>query len=179
MLQTGRRLMLAGLCDGVLFTAACDEDVTSPAAAGEADRAFIDGMVPHHEAATMMADEALAKAARPELKEMAGQLKADPAREISQLKAWRREWFDSDSTPDPMRMAPIPAGPDFDRVWMQEMIKHHQGAIDMSTLAKDAETRSEVCELAEEIIAAQRAEQAQLRQWLQQWYGVSFSRSSR
>ena len=146
----------------------------SPAApsASEADRAFIDGMVPHHELAVMMADDALAKASQQPLKDFAVKVKADQGKEIAEMKAWRQAWFGSATTPADHSMhgqETLPAGADFDRRWADEMVKHHQGAITMSQTALAAATRPEVKALAQRIIDAQKAEVAQLEAWSRAW----------
>ncbi len=57
--------------------------------------------------------------------------------------------------------------PDPDIAFMQGMIPHHQGAVDMAEIVlkygKDAETR----ELAQQIINSQNKEIAQMREWLE------------
>ena len=40
------------------------------------------------------------------------------------------------------------ASPDFDRQWLMMMIDHHQGAIDLSTLAHGSNVRSTLDSLA-------------------------------
>lgn len=64
---------------------------------GKADREyekrFIDLMIPHHEGAILMAEDALKKATRPEIKEMARKMIEDQQREITKLKKLRDEWF--------------------------------------------------------------------------------------
>ena len=58
------------------------------------DHAFIDMMVKHHAGAVTMANEALAKATRPEVKELSKKIVSDQTREIAQLRSWSAAWFD-------------------------------------------------------------------------------------
>jgi uncharacterized protein (DUF305 family) len=182
------KLITTGLL-AAAFTAGCQASgsvtatpgasgAPSPAAsaaptASDADRAFIDGMVPHHEMAVMMADDALAKAAHQELKDFATKVKADQGKEIAEMKAWRQTWFGSATTPamdhGMMGQGTLAAGADFDRRWADEMVKHHQGAITMAQTALAATTRAEVKALAQRIIDAQQAEINQLQGWSRAW----------
>lgn len=50
------------------------------------------------------------------------------------------------------------------------MVPHHQGALDDAQLALERSERPEVQRLAQEIIAAQEAEIAQMNEWLDAWY---------
>lgn len=104
---------------------------------------------------------------------MATEMKQDQQREIDSLKARKKAWFGTDSTPMPMMPRDIPAGPNFDLEWMKMMVTHHEGAVNMSQLLLEAEARMESDTLAQRMIATQREEQAQLRQWAQQWYGAT------
>lgn len=146
---------------------------TSPGQAGEGDRAFIDGMVPHHEMALMMADEAQYEAKRQELKDFAVQVKGDQRAEILEMKGWRKAWFGSDETPpmDHGAMKPLPKGAAYDAAWAREMIVHHQGAIDMAKVALTKAQRAEVKAMAQRIIDAQLAEQVKLEAWAKAWGG--------
>lgn len=60
-------------------------------------------------------------------------------------------------------------GDDFDRLFIAQMIDHHQGAIDMAQLAKKNAKHDEIKKLSEEIIVAQTKEISQMRQWQKDW----------
>ncbi len=59
------------------------------------DKAFIDAMIPHHEAAIVDAKQALEKAEHPELKDMAKDIIRTQQEEIARMKEWRSEWYGS------------------------------------------------------------------------------------
>jgi hypothetical protein len=58
-------------------------------------------------------------------------------------------------------------GDDFDRAFIEGMIEHHQGAIDMARLATRSAKHEEIRTLSEQIIAAQEAEIKHMRSWQQ------------
>jgi uncharacterized protein (DUF305 family) len=61
-------------------------------------------------------------------------------------------------------------GKDFEIKFMQEMIVHHQSAIDMAKLVPSHTKRPELNTLAADIIKAQTNEITDMKQWLKQWY---------
>lgn len=62
------------------------------------------------------------------------------------------------------------SGKEFDVKFMQEMIVHHQAAVDMAKLVPTHTKRPELNTLAANIIAAQTKEINQMTTWLDQWY---------
>lgn len=60
-------------------------------------------------------------------------------------------------------------GDDFDKVFLQSMIAHHQGAIDMATTAKTSAKHNELKTMANEIITAQQKEIDQMFKWQKEW----------
>ena len=60
---------------------------------GYADRQFIVMMIPHHEGAIAMADLALSRARRPEIKALAQNIKASQTSENLQMRNWYRQWY--------------------------------------------------------------------------------------
>lgn len=74
----------------------------------QVDRHFIEKMIPHHQGAVEMADLALSKAKRPEIKELAEAIKRDQNREIEQMIAWYKKWYNAEvptSSPNGMGMS--------------------------------------------------------------------------
>jgi uncharacterized protein (DUF305 family) len=57
------------------------------------DLRFIEMMIPHHEGAIAMAQDALKDSQHPEVKEMAQKIIDSQQKEIEQLKAWRKHWY--------------------------------------------------------------------------------------
>lgn len=160
----------------------------------EFDQAFIDMMVPHHQSAVEMARVALERAEHPEIQQMANDIIAAQAGEITQMHDWRQQWYGSSETP-PMSEMPMLAGmpgmgdmpgtmdmareverlstvPEpFDLAFIDAMIDHHQDAIDAAQLALEQANRQEIKDLAQDIIDAQQREIGQLRAWRESWYG--------
>jgi uncharacterized protein (DUF305 family) len=142
------------------------------------DAQFLDGMVAHHEGAIAMAEQVLAESDRPELREMAEAIIAAQEGEITQMQAWRAEWYPGlaptagmDMDMGMMELAVDETKP-FEQRFMEAMIDHHEGALDMAQAALEQAEHPELRTMAEAVIVAQEAEIEQMRGWLSEWYGV-------
>jgi uncharacterized protein (DUF305 family) len=60
-------------------------------------------------------------------------------------------------------------GYDFDKLFLSEMIEHHQGAIDMAKLAKTNAKHDEIKKMADDIISAQSKEIDMMQGWQSDW----------
>lgn len=60
-------------------------------------------------------------------------------------------------------------GDEFDKAFIEQMIAHHQGAIDMADLAKKNAKHDEIRQMADDIISAQSKEINMMRSWQSQW----------
>ena len=60
-------------------------------------------------------------------------------------------------------------GDDFDKAFISMMIEHHQGAIDMASLASTNAKHDEVKLLSKDIISAQTTEITQMQKWQMNW----------
>jgi uncharacterized protein (DUF305 family) len=142
--------------------------------ASEAD--FIAGMIPHHQEAVESARQVLAATERAEMRDLAQAVIAAQTAEIATLRGWLAAWYPQaqPSAYEPMMPDLLPLSPDeADRAFLEGMIAHHDMAIAMAQdyLAGDFEKRPEVVALAEEITSVQEEENAQMRAWLEAWYG--------
>ena len=61
------------------------------------------------------------------------------------------------------------SGTEFDLAFIEGMIPHHQGAIDMAKQALSQADHEELKELAEQMIASQQAEIDKMREWQKAW----------
>ncbi|MEH2022699.1 DUF305 domain-containing protein [Nostoc sp.] len=63
-----------------------------------------------------------------------------------------------------------PADANFDLRFLDAMIPHHQGAVEMANVAQEKSKRPEIKKLADNIIKSQNSEITQMKQWRQVWY---------
>jgi uncharacterized protein (DUF305 family) len=155
------------------------------------DLRFIDGMTVHHQGGVNMAKEVLAKSKRPKMKKLATNIIVAQNREINQMKELRKTWYaKADSTPmayhaqmgHMMAMTPeqmqnmmmsmdLGAADDqFDLRFLNAMIPHHEGALVMAEDALKKSKRPEMKKLSQEILASQKQEIEQMKQWRKNWY---------
>lgn len=61
---------------------------------------------------------------------------------------------------------------DMDRMFIEQMIPHHDSAIAMAKLAQNKAKRQEIKTMANNVITSQSAENQQMREWYKNWYGT-------
>ena len=145
------------------------------------DIAFAQGMIPHHQQAIDMAEMAEAQATNAQVKDLAGRIKGAQDPEIQQLTDMLEEWGaptepstsgESDMpgmdhgdmsgegmmSDEEMQKLEGATGAEFDSMWVQMMIKHHQGAVAMAKTELEQGSNAEAKDLAQKIIDAQEAE---------------------
>ena len=146
------------------------------------DSAFLSQMIGHHEVAVMMGAIQLAHGQKADVREMARKIIKDQADEMSQMQSWLKAWFGAAGASrthlkmvmeenDPMLQATHKAAyGNVDRVFLQQMIPHHQGAVDMAKLALNKAARAEVKTMARNIISAQQKEISTFQALLKKGY---------
>lgn len=145
-------------------------------AMNDADVAFAQGMIAHHEQAIEMAEIALdpTVGARAEVVDLATRIRDAQGPEVDQLTAWLTaagqpaqmdmsgghdmSSMDGMMTAEDMDALATKQGDEFDRAWMEMMIAHHEGAIAQSQTVKANGSNPDVLALADQIITAQQGE---------------------
>lgn len=69
------------------------------------------------------------------------------------------------------------AGDDYDKAFIDNMVRHHQDAVEMSRLSEERSRRPEIKKLSKEIITTQQHEIEQLLEWRKVWFGEASSDS--
>ena len=134
-----------------------------------ADIMFAQMMIPHHQQALDMSELALQLGQTPELVDLAAQIRDEQDPEIAQM----RSWLEKAGAPEEMghgshgmdgmlaeeQMAALlsATGSEFERLFLEGMIAHHEGAIAMAQMVLDSDN-SEVRALAEAIVSSQLAQ---------------------
>jgi uncharacterized protein (DUF305 family) len=153
-------------------------DMSMDGESGLDERSFLEQMVPHHDSAVAMANMALEKSQRPEIRRVAQEIVSAQEREIAQMRAWHREWFGEELTPSEtgphaaMDMAELETatGDAFDAAFLEAMIPHHASAITMAEQVLQGSPRDAVRTVADDIISAQAAEIGQMQEWRDEWF---------
>lgn len=156
---------------------------TSPSAqVNAADEMFVIMMIPHHEQAVEMSDTILGKdGIDDQVQALAQQIKDAQAPEIELMQSWLTNWGRSSSGDmsgmghgDGMMsdgdMAALEAadGAEAARLFLEQMIVHHEGAIEMAQTELDQGANKEVIALAQAILDTQTTEIATMENLLTQ-----------
>ena len=157
-----------------------------------ADVTFAQQMIPHHAQAIEMSDMIRGRDLSPEVEQLAAQIMAAQTPEIEAMTGWLTAW--GEEVPETMRdhanahgdggqdigqdmpgmmsseeMDALESAPDaeFENMWLEMMVEHHEGAIDMATAEQQDGEFAEAIALAEAIEAGQADEIAQMQDLLE------------
>ena len=139
-----------------------------------ADIMFLQMMIPHHQQAVDISNLAMKTSKDSELLALAKKIAADQAAEIIQMKAWLNDagaGMDMGHSMDGMggmlndaELSALNAetGTKFDILWLKGMTGHHDGAIHMTTMIRDA-SNPDIRVFGEKVIADQTAQIEQMK----------------
>ena len=156
----------------------------SAQAHNDADVAFAQGMIPHHQQAVEMSDMLLGKQGiDPKVVTLANQIKAAQGPEIEKMQGWLTDWgVPTTAAPEMPGMSDMPGhdmssmggggmmsqqdmaalqnaqGAEASRLFLMQMIEHHKGAITMARTEVDGGQFPAATEMARSIITSQQQE---------------------
>ncbi|MFH9547894.1 DUF305 domain-containing protein [Streptomyces sp. NPDC017435] len=146
----------------------------------DADVTFAQMMIPHHEQALEMAELADGRASDSQIKDLAGKIEQAQDPEIKTMKGWLTSWKQPTSTMESMPgmdhgsmngmmsdegMAELKGmkGAEFDKMFAQMMIDHHNGAIAMAKDEQKNGQNADAKKMAGDVVTGQSAEVKQLQ----------------
>lgn len=137
----------------------------------DADVAFAQGMIPHHEQAVEMADLAATRASDPKVKALAARIKQAQGPEITTMTGWLEGWGEAmpgggahdmemsgEMSEEDMAGLDKASGAAFDRLFLTMMIRHHEGALAMAKTELEDGKFPPAHGLAAQITTSQQAE---------------------
>ncbi|WP_210634986.1 DUF305 domain-containing protein [Streptomyces sp. GESEQ-13] len=166
---------------------ATDAASSAPASQGQhnaADVSFAKGMIPHHRQAVEMADLAPDRARSAEVKKLAAEIEKAQAPEIEKLSGWLTSWgetvpaegamehsmhgggMEGMMSAEEMTALENASGEAFDTSFMEMMIRHHEGAVEMAKTEQSDGAHAPARKMAADIIASQSAEIEQMKKLL-------------
>jgi len=151
----------------------------SASAVNSADAMFVTMMIPHHQQAIEMSDMLLGKTGADEqVRALARRVKDAQGPEIEQMETWLAEWNmepagqmshgDGMMSADDMEALEAAQGNDAARLYLEQMIVHHEGAIEMAEVQLEEGRNPDVVALAQAVVDTQAAEIAEMRELLTQ-----------
>ncbi|WP_433326060.1 DUF305 domain-containing protein [Spirillospora sp. CA-294931] len=157
---------------------------TAPPTAAEIK--FVQMMIPHHQQAIEMSTLAPGQASDSQVKSLARRIDAGQAVEISAMQSWLKQNVKTPTTghgghggpsaspsahtgmagmatPQQMTQLKAARGGDFDKLYLNLMITHHQGALTMVKDVVDKGTDVTVQQMARDVQSTQQAEINRMR----------------
>ena len=175
--------LLALVLTLALGAAACgsddDDGANRPSRQGDrqVEKAFLTGMVHHHESAIEMAEVAKQKGKAHFVTNLADDIVTTQEREIAEMKMIHQRLLGGNLKPDPrahdgLGLSAAQAGmthgaqtdrtlgaaEPFERAFVDEMVPHHEGAVRMSAVVLRSTRDADLRRLAEGIISGQKRE---------------------
>ncbi|MBN2204021.1 MAG: DUF305 domain-containing protein [Thermoleophilia bacterium] len=148
------------------------------------DAMFIEQMIPHHDDAIAMAELALERSERAEIRRLAEDVRRSQTAENAQMRDWYREWYGTEvpETSGGMGMMggvmggttdldALERAEDFDKEFLEQMIPHHRMAVMMTRMAGRAGGREELRALTDSMRREQTREIRLMESWYRDWYG--------
>lgn len=158
-------------------------DTPAPGAFNDADVMFAQMMIPHHEQALEMSELADGRASDPEVKALVADIEKAQDPEIRIMKSWLKAWGKPESAEESMpgmdhgsggmdhgsgmsgmmseadmKKLQAAKGTEFDRMFAEMMIEHHEGAITMAEDEQKNGRNATAKKLAADVVKTQSAE---------------------
>ncbi len=169
---------MPGMNHGSASASPAGSAAAAPADHNAADAEFARMMIPHHAQAVQMSDVVLAKTGIPaQVTALAGRIKAAQGPEIEKMTGWLKDWNEPaemsgghtmNGMVDNGNMTKLEAaqGREAARLFLTNMIAHHQGAVAMAQKEGADGKNADALKLGKDIVVAQEAEIKEMQELL-------------
>ena len=180
-----RRVLTVAVLGLTLVMAGCSTGETGESGGkgfNDTDIAFATDMIQHHAQALQMVDFTMSHDLDPEVQQLADDVRAAQAPEIEIMADWLLDWeqpvpetvrdhanadsegMDMDSdlpgmmSGEDLQSLEQAEGTDFQQMWLEMMIEHHEGAIEMADEERQNGEHPQAVAMAQDIADAQAEE---------------------
>ncbi|KAF5990716.1 DUF305 domain-containing protein [Streptomyces sp. WAC00263] len=168
---------MSGMDHGSSKSSATATATAKAADFNDADVTFAQSMIPHHKQAVEMAQLADGRASDTEIKDIAAKIEKAQDPEIKTMTGWLQSWGKPTAMGDmpgmdmgdgmmsdkDMKSLKAMKGTEFDKMFAQMMIDHHNGAISMAKTEQKSGQNADAKKMADDIVTGQSAEVKQLQ----------------
>ena len=141
----------------VLTLVSCGGSESGTALTG-VDRLFVAEMVPHHHLGMDLIDQATRRVDDTRVRRLVFEMSAYHQSELNQLHSWAEEWnvvpaedFPGRINTDRLAELAELSGTAYDRRWLEVMIEHHEGAIEIARRQMTSGSDDRSIEMAESV----------------------------
>jgi len=189
------RVLTVAVLGLTLVMAGCSNDEAGESRGkgfNDTDIVFATGMIQHHAQALQMVDLTMGHDLAPEVQRLADEIRAAQTPEIEQMADWLQDWeqpvpetvrdhanadsegMDMDSdlpgmmSGEDLQSLEQAEGTDFQQMWLEMMIEHHEGAIEMADEERQNGEHPQAVAMAQDIADAQAEEISTMKNLLGQ-----------
>ena len=177
-MKTSTKFFSAALITVLLTLSGCASDPSnnSDVELSSVDEMFLEMMIPHHDQAVEMAHLADKNTKNQDILELAQAIDEEQHKEVELMSGWlgktgghehSHEGHTMDGMLSPEQMETLENAKDaeFDKLFLEGMILHHEGAIEMTQMVVESSNK-EIRDLAESIISSQTAQIEKMKKLL-------------
>jgi uncharacterized protein (DUF305 family) len=177
-MKTSTKFLTAALITALLTLSGCASESSNNSGVelSSVDAMFLEMMIPHHNQAVEIAHLAEKNTKNPEILEIAKAIDEEQDKEVKLMSGWlgktggnehAHEGHTMDGMLSPEQMESLEKAKDteFDKLFLEGMILHHEGAIDMTQMVVESFNK-EIRNLASSIISSQTAQIEQMKKLL-------------
>jgi uncharacterized protein (DUF305 family) len=137
------------------------------------DLRYLNAMISHHRGALLLAEQIATQTSRPELKQLATEIRTNEPKLIEELYGWKKAWYaDTRSVRDPIVANLGTTDATVDLRFLNALIAHHEAGIRMTQEIRAKSSRTEVLNNADAVENFLQTTLVSLKQNRAEWFSI-------